>query len=130
MLADIEQELTAGIALKVGNHTLFVARGIHLVSSFAVEPHAAFALIGIAAAAERSMVEAVELLVLDVKTMLKIADAELCLAESKVLIVTREIERRTDVEASVGRERNVLHAGVAIVHLVEHHAVGEQVQLW
>ena len=94
---------------------------INFESHFAVKPDTTLALVGIAMAADRSILQLVELLVLDVKPMLKVADAVLL-----VFIV----ESWADIELPIGSKRDSRVACSAVVHLLEHHAVGKKVQLW
>ena len=52
-----------------------MARSVHLVCGLAVQPHTTLALISVAVATQRCMVEFIELWTLYVKTVIQVADA-------------------------------------------------------
>ena len=66
------------------------------------------------------MVETVELLILYVKDVFKVAHS---------VAVGRLLECRTYIEATIGSKRYCRFAGTAVVHLVEQHPVSKQIQL-
>lgn len=63
MFSDVIQEFTGSITLQMRHHALLARRRVHLQRQPFVQPHAAFALIGVAFATERRMVELVQLLI-------------------------------------------------------------------
>ena len=95
-------------------------RCVHLKRGLAVKPHAAAALVCVALAAERSVVEPVQLGVLYVEAAVKAAYG---------VSVVAQVERGADIKLAVWGERYVGLPCPAVVHLVEHHAVGQDVQL-
>ena len=80
MLADIVQQQSACVALKMGYNALLVARSVHFISRFSIQPDATFALIGITVAAQLSVVEPIKLRIFDVQSRLQITYAETFLA--------------------------------------------------
>ena len=135
MPADIVQQKSACITLKMGYNTLLVARSVHFTSRFSVQPDTTFALIGVTVAAQLSVVEPIELRIFDVQSRLQVTYAETFLAyfaygRLAAVCLLCMIESGTDIELAVGSKRDVFPACIAVVHLVEHHAVGEQIQLW
>lgn len=135
MLADIIEQHSACVALKMCYDTLLVARSIDFACGLSVQPDAAFALIGITVATQLCVVEPIELWIFDVQSRLQVTYAETFLAyfaygRLATVCLLCLIESGTDMELAVGSKRDVVPACIAVVHLVEHHAIGEQIQLW
>ena len=116
-LADGSQQAAGGIALGMRHDALLMAWSVQLQRGLAVEPHAPAAVVSVAVAAERRMVEAQQLLVFDVLGVDAVSGVAV-------------IERRAEVVFSVGCQSDILNARVAVVRPREHHTVGQQVQLW
>ena len=57
VLADVMQQFAAGVALQLGDDTLFMTWSVYFVCHFAVQPNAALALISVAFTAEWGMVK-------------------------------------------------------------------------
>ena len=121
MLANVMQQLPTGITFQMSHHTLLMAWRIDFQSSLSIKPHTTLTLPGIAVAADWSVVKLIELLILDVKPIFQIAD---------IFCLVFIIEGWTDIELSVWCQRNARISCPTIVHLREHHAVSEQIQLW
>ena len=135
MLADIIEQHTACVALKMCYDTLLVARSIDFACGLSVQPDAAFALICITVATQLCMVAPIELRIFDIQSRLQVTYAETILAyfaygHLAAVCLLCMIESGTDIELAVGSKRDVFPACIAVVHLVEHHAVGEKIQLW
>ena len=68
MLADIIEQHSACVALKMCYNALLVARSIDFASSLPVQPDATFALIGITVATQLCVVEPIELRIFNIQS--------------------------------------------------------------
>lgn len=60
VFADVVKQHSASIALQMRRHALLMARRVYLAGCLPIQPYATLALIGIAVAAQRCMVEPIQ----------------------------------------------------------------------
>ena len=132
--ADVVQQGATCVALDVRHHALLVRGRVDVPSQLAVEPEATAALVGVAVAAQRRVVEAQELRVGDVQAFFEVADRVVRRWLVVVQLVEHlhplvVVERRAEVELPVRGKGDVAHTRLAVVHLVKHQPVSQKVKL-
>ena len=128
MLAHRLEQGLACVALQMSHHTLIVTGRIHFASGKSIKPNATSALICVAVTADGSMVDPVQLCILDIKPTLQITYIRANRRAYVVLLGTL-VEGWAHIEMSIGSQ---CYSGIAcatVVHIIKCHAVSQQIQL-